>query len=160
MFGCKPLILSVLEMVTAFDRNEQVRENPVRTLAAARDRERCKHASDYLHRGKTTYLSSVVSVPIPIKKKLETCLDEIQAIVASLIGGHKHHTRGRSKTERRDTRDRQEKIPLYVANTELIGIAVRVNPPTPHAQICVRMNPVCDLLHIKRRTTCSQSLRP
>ena len=51
MFGCKSLILSVLEMVTAFDRNVQVRENPVRTLAAARDRERCKHASDYLHRG-------------------------------------------------------------------------------------------------------------
>ena len=54
----------------------------------------------------------------------------------------------------------RRKITLYLANTELIGIEVRVNPPTPHAQICVRMNTVYDLLHIKWRTACSQTLRP
>ena len=53
-------------------RNEQVREDSVRTFAAARDRAH-KHASNNLHGVSTIHVSSVVSTPTPVlKNELES----------------------------------------------------------------------------------------
>ena len=52
-------------------------------------------------------LSSVVSTPTtPLENQLETCLDEVQATIASLVEASKHHKHGCSKTECRATHSR------------------------------------------------------
>ena len=66
-------------------RNEQVREDSVRTFAAARAH---KHASHNVHDVNTTHLSSVVSAPTQfLKNQFETRLDKVHATVTSLVEG-------------------------------------------------------------------------
>ena len=63
--------------------------------------------SHNLHGVNATNLSSIVSTPsTPLKNRLETRLDDVQATTASLVEVPKHKC-GRSKTERRATHVRQ-----------------------------------------------------
>ena len=84
-------------------RFEQVREEPAHTFASVRNRTR-KHASNILHGMNAIKVSSVESTPTtPLKNQLETCLDDVQAAIVSLVEAFKHHKSGRSKTQRRAT---------------------------------------------------------
>ena len=89
---------------------EQIREDPAHSFASTRDRAR-RHASNNLHGVNVTNLSSVVSTPPALKTQLETNLDNVQAIIASLIETptlpRKQH-RGRSTSERQATQGRRD----------------------------------------------------
>ena len=90
-------------------RNEHVREDPVRTFAAACDRAQ-KHISNSLHGVITTHLPSVMSAPtLILETQFETRLDGVQATVASLVDGPKRSNPGHSKSERQNTRGGLEK---------------------------------------------------
>ena len=131
-------------------RNEQGREDYVRTFAAARDRAH-KHVLNNLHSVHTTHLSSAISTPAPkLKNQLETHLDDIQATIASPVEAPKHHRRDHSKMERRATYGHQENNPAPTSvprNDKNIrkGKSTRMTRPNTSTH----MDTVCDLLRIK-----------
>ena len=91
-------------------RLEQIRENPAHSFASARDRAQ-KHVSNNLHGVNVSNLSSVVSTSPALKTQLETRLDNVRAIIVSIIDAptppRKQH-RGRSKSERQVTQGRRD----------------------------------------------------
>ena len=91
-------------------RIEQIREDLANSFASARDRAR-KHASNNSHGGNVTNLSSIVSTPPSPKNQLETQLDNVQGIIASLVEAPtppRQKKRGRSKSERQATQGRRD----------------------------------------------------
>ena len=91
-------------------RTEQIWEDPAHSFASAINKAR-KHAPNNLHVFNATNSSLIVSTLPPPKHHLETRLDDVQAIIASLIEApapSMHHKRGRSKTERRPTQGRHD----------------------------------------------------
>ena len=119
-------------------RNEHVREDPVRTFAAACDRAQ-KHTSNSLHGVITTHLPSVMSAPtLILETQFETRLDGVQATVASLVDGPKRSNRGHSKSERQNTSGGSEKASPYLALNRLIRRVGRENPPVLYARKRIR----------------------
>ena len=126
-------------------RIEQIREDPTNSFASASDRVR-EHASNNLHGGNATNLSSVVSTAAsPLKNQLETRLDDVQATIASLVEApmpSKHQKRGRSKSERRATQGRRDSS---VSKRERSSSKVKATCSTqPHT---------CSYEHYMRPTT-------
>ena len=121
-------------------RLEQIREDPVHSLASARDRAR-KHASNNLHGVNVSNLSSVVSTPPALKTQLETQLDNVQATIASIIDApsppRKQH-RGRSKSERQATQGRRDNSSLRGRSISKLKTPRSTRPSSCMFEHCLR----------------------